>query len=203
MNLYEFDSQYYLDSALLAGIDEAGRGALAGPVVAAAVILDRKHHFKGLNDSKKLSAKIRERLFDEIRTSAIAYAIAEVSASVIDEINILNATKRAMQEAVSGLSKTPELCLIDGNQALPLLSIPQRCIVSGDSLSACIAAASILAKVFRDRLMQDFDAVYGGYHFATNKGYGTAQHLEALELLGLCPIHRQSYQPVLQRTIWT
>lgn len=182
-------------NGLVAGVDEAGRGPLAGPVVAAAVILDDLHPIKGLADSKQLTAKRRELLFDEIRAKALCFAVAQASVEEIDQLNILQATLLAMRRAVHGLRLAPKLVLVDGNR-LPVL--PMRCeaIVKGDSLVAAISAASILAKVTRDRWCDEVDARYPAYGFARHKGYGTAQHLSALQSAGASPLHRQTFAPV-------
>ena len=189
----------------IAGIDEAGRGALAGPVVAAAVILplDNKIEEKlhGVNDSKQLSAKIREALFLRITQYALAYAIAQQPATVIDEIGIMPANKLAMQTAVAQLSPTPEFLLIDGRIRLPQLNIPQQAIMRGDGQSLSIAAASILAKVTRDRVMIDLERHFPQYGFAQHKGYGTQQHRDALAKYGPCPQHRHSFAPIRQPLI--
>lgn len=181
----------------LAGADEAGRGPLAGPVVAAAVIL--REPIEGLNDSKKLSEKVRERLFEEIVARAEAWKIVEVSAEMIDRINILQASLRGMREALEGLSTVPKLCLVDGNK-VPVMSLPVRAVVKGDGRQACIAAASILAKVHRDRLMVALHEQYPVYDFLHNKGYPTSEHLAALRRYGPCPAHRATYGPVAQLT---
>lgn len=180
---------------LIAGVDEAGRGALAGPVVAAAVILDENNPIEGLNDSKKISPKRRERLFNEICGKAIGYYIAQASPEEIAELNILHATMLAMQRAVQGLHLRPNLVLIDGNRQ-PRLDVEARTIVQGDALVPCISAASILAKVHRDNLCQELDAQYPGYGFAKHKAYATAAHRHALQQLGACPAHRRGYAPV-------
>ncbi len=177
---------------MICGIDEAGRGPLAGDVYAAAVILPEGVFIDGLDDSKKLSEKKREALFDEIIEKADAYCIATATAAEIDEINILNAALLAMKRAFDGLGKTPALALVDGNKA-PALGIPVETVVKGDSVSASIAAASILAKVSRDRYMKELDARYPQYLFAKHKGYGTALHYEMIEKYGLCPEHRRSF----------
>ena len=182
---------------LMAGVDEAGRGPLAGPVVAAAVMLDEKHPIKGLADSKKLSASKREVLFDEIRAKALCYSVAEASVEEIDAINILQATLLAMQRAVAGLRLLPQLVLVDGNR-LPVLSMQAQAIVKGDSLVPAISAASILAKVTRDRWCAEVDETYPHYGFATHKGYGTAAHLEALRTHGACAQHRKTFKPVTE-----
>jgi ribonuclease HII len=182
---------------LLAGVDEAGRGPLAGPVVAAAVILDDDRPIIGLADSKKLSAARREVLFDEIRAKALCCSVAQASVEEIDGLNILQATLLAMQRAVQGLRLRPAKVLVDGNR-LPLLDVLAEAIVKGDDKVPAISAASILAKVTRDRLLQTLDADYPGYGFATHKGYGTATHLAALRALGATPHHRRSFAPVAQ-----
>jgi ribonuclease HII len=180
----------------IAGIDEAGRGPLAGPVVAAAVILPAGFHHPQLDDSKKLPARTRERLYEEITgDSAIVWALAVVESAEIDRINILQATHEAMRRAVAALTVTPEHVLIDGRRVRPFPR-PQTALVGGDGLSFSIAAASILAKVTRDRLMVGWDAQHPGYEFARHKGYGTALHLARLRAHGPCPIHRRSFLPV-------
>jgi ribonuclease HII len=182
-------------SGLLAGVDEAGRGPWAGAVVAAAVILDPAHPIVGLNDSKKLSAAKREVLYAEICEKALCYSIAEASAQEIDQINILQATFLAMHRAVQGLVQQPNLVLVDGNR-LPSWPYAAEAIVGGDAKVAAIAAASILAKVTRDRACLELDARYPLYGFAQHKGYGTRQHQDALHQHGPCPAHRYSYAPV-------
>jgi len=179
----------------LCGVDEAGRGPLAGPVVAAAVILPPGASLPGLNDSKKLSPSRRERLAAEIRATALAWAVAEASASEIDEWNILRATLRAMARAVAALPLVPDEVLVDGNRA-PELEVPVRTIIGGDALEPAIMAASILAKTHRDARLVALDRRYPGYGFARHKGYGTAAHLAALARLGPCPEHRRSFAPV-------
>ena len=182
-------------SGLLAGVDEAGRGPLAGPVVAAAVILDELHPIAGLADSKKLTATRREALFDEIRAKALCCSIAQASVEEIDRLNILQATLLAMRRAVLGLRLKPMMVWVDGNQ-LPQLSMPAEAIVKGDALVPAISAASILAKVYRDRWCAQVDEQYPQYGFATHKGYGTAAHLAALQEYGPCPLHRSTFAPV-------
>lgn len=182
-------------AGLVAGVDEAGRGPLAGPVVAAAVILDDENPIQGLNDSKKLSAARREKLFDEIRAKALCCSIAEASVQEIDDINILQATMLAMRRAVDGLRLKPAQVLVDGNR-IPVLQVPAEAIVKGDAKVASIAAASILAKVHRDRLCDQLHARHPAYGFATHKGYPTAEHLAALKVHGPCSDHRQSFGPV-------
>jgi ribonuclease HII len=182
---------------LVAGVDEAGRGPLMGPVVAAAVILDDLHPIKGLADSKKLTALRREKLYDEIRAKALCFSIAQATAAEIDEINILQATLLAMKRAVEGLRLKPAKVLVDGNR-IPTLVIVAEAIVGGDALVPAISAASILAKVWRDRWCQEMDLAYPQYGFASHKGYGTAEHLAALRLHGACSEHRRSFSPVAQ-----
>ncbi len=176
----------------IAGVDEAGRGPLAGDVFAAAVILPSDFLPTGLNDSKKLSEKKRELLYDEITKNAIAYAVGRASAEEIDEINILQATYLAMRRAAEGLSVVPDYVLVDGNP-IKGMPFPNASIVKGDSLSLSIAAASIVAKVSRDRYMLEMDAMYPGYGFAVHKGYGTKAHKDAVFENGPCPIHRRSF----------
>jgi ribonuclease HII len=179
---------------LIAGVDEVGRGSLFGPVVAAAVILDRGYRIRGLRDSKLLPAERREILAERIREHAIAWAIASVDATRIDQINIYQASRVAMRDAVLQLAPAADYLLID---ALRLdCDLPQRPIIHGDALSASIAAASILAKVERDRMLRDWDPVYPAYGLASNKGYSTPHHLAALREHGPCPLHRQSFAPV-------
>ncbi len=181
--------------ARIAGLDEAGRGPLAGPVVAAAVILPPGERYPGITDSKKLKPADRERGFDLIRERALAFAVSEVSCEEIDEHNILVASRKAMERAVRDLSLPPGFLLIDG--IVPLeTDIPQKCIKKGDRRSLSVAAASILAKVTRDRLMEAYHEQYPQYNFSKNKGYGTREHLEALQLHGTCPIHRRSFRGV-------
>ena len=176
----------------ICGVDEAGRGPLAGPVCAAAVVLPRGAVIQGLNDSKKLSEKRREALFDDICDKALEYSIAFASVEEIEKLNILNATFLAMNRAISGLGTAPELALIDGNQTRGI-DFPCRSVVGGDGKCADIAAASILAKVSRDRVMREMDRLYPGYGFAAHKGYGTKQHYAAIRELGATPIHRMSF----------
>lgn len=177
------------------GVDEAGAGPLCGDVVAAAVVLDPARPIEGLNDSKKLTEKRREALYDEILAKAADFAIARSTVEEIDDINILNARMLAMTRAVEGLGDKPDHALIDGNK-LPELDMDATAIIKGDSQVMAIAAASILAKVTRDREMLEMEEQYPGYGFAKHKGYGTKAHLEALQALGPCAIHRRSYAPV-------
>ena len=180
----------------IAGVDEAGRGPLAGPVVVAAVILDLSRPIAGLADSKQLSAKRRELLEPRIRECALACAVIEVDAGMIDSINILQATLYGMRLALEALKPAPDLALIDGNRLPQGLRCPARAIVGGDASVEAISAASILAKVHRDRCMDAFDAIHPGYGFATHKGYPTPEHFASLRSLGPCAIHRQSFAPV-------
>jgi ribonuclease HII len=182
---------------LVAGVDEAGRGPLAGPVVAAAVILDDLNPIVGLADSKALTEKRRERLFDEIRAKALCCCIAEASVEEIDRLNILQATLLAMRRAVEGLRLPPAKVLVDGNR-LPVLKVPGEAIVKGDAKVPAISAASILAKVHRDRLCLALDQAWPAYGFATHKGYPTPDHLAALREHGAAPVHRRSFGPVRQ-----
>jgi ribonuclease HII len=177
---------------LIAGFDEAGRGPLAGPVVSAAIILPRDYYPEGLNDSKKLSAAVRERLFYKLTREALAWGVGLCSHGEIDEINILNAAKKSMELALGALEPKPDLLLIDALE-LKGTQIPQRMIIKGDALSLSIAAASILAKVTRDKMMLIYDKRYPGYGFAKHKGYGTKEHMANIGKLGLSPIHRRSF----------
>ena len=186
---------FNLVEELVAGVDEVGRGPLCGDVVTAAVILDPQRPILGLNDSKKLTEAKREALFDEICEKALSFFIARATVEEIDRLNILQATMLAMQRAVEGLSITPKLALIDGNRC-PKLAVPAAPVVQGDAKVPAIAAASILAKVTRDREMSAFELIYPGYGIGGHKGYPTPVHLEALARLGPTPIHRRSFAPV-------
>ncbi|MBF8791467.1 ribonuclease HII [Pseudomonas sp. NY15372] len=190
---------FNLVEELVAGVDEVGRGPLCGDVVTAAVILDPQRPILGLNDSKKLTEAKREALFDEICEKALSFFIARATVEEIDSLNILQATMLAMQRAVEGLSITPKLALIDGNRC-PKLAVPAAPVVQGDAQVPAIAAASILAKVTRDREMSAFELIYPGYGIGGHKGYPTPAHLEALARLGPTPIHRRSFAPV--RAAW-
>ena len=192
-NMWEIEQRHFdAGVEIICGVDEAGRGPLAGPVCAAAVILPKKLQIPGLDDSKKLTDKRRRELFPIIKEQAIAYAISLVDHAVIDEINILQATYRAMGEAITQLRVRPQLALIDGNRAADF-GVPTETVVHGDSLSASIAAASILAKVTRDDVMMEMADLYPGYGFEIHKGYGTKAHYAALRELGACPIHRMTF----------
>lgn len=191
LKMMEFEHTYG-EFDYICGIDEAGRGPLAGPVVAGAVILPKECFIEYLNDSKKLSEKRREALFDEINERALAVGVGIVSPQVIDEINILNATYEAMRQAIHNLDVTPQMLLCDAVH-IPDINIPQVGIIKGDAKSVSIAAASIIAKVTRDRMMYDYDKMYPEYGFAKHKGYGTKVHMEALRTYGLCTIHRTTF----------
>lgn len=191
--LWELENEIYASGvSSICGVDEAGRGPLAGPVCAAAVMLPQGIEIAGLNDSKKLTEKKREALFDEIREKAIAYGIAFATVEEIERLNILNATFLAMNRAIESLGVTPELALIDGNHNSGI-EMPSRFVIKGDGCCADIAAASILAKVTRDRYMLQMAEQYPGYGFEKHKGYGTKQHYEAIRALGPSPIHRMSF----------
>ena len=177
---------------LVSGVDEAGRGPLCGPVVAAAVILPKDAHIEGVNDSKKLTEKKREKLYDDIMQNAVSVGVGVSDVDIIEEVNILNATKKAMLQAISNLKVNPEYVLVDGNQKIDT-DIPLETVVKGDSKSESIAAASIIAKVTRDRLLIEYDKKYPEYGFAKHKGYGTKAHIEAIKKYGLTPIHRPSF----------
>lgn len=182
----------YSDCEYICGVDEVGRGPLAGPVVACAVILPKETYYRYLNDSKKVTEKRREALYDEITEEAVSYSLGVVSPQIIDEINILQATYKAMKEAVDGLSVRPDKILVDAVH-IPGVDIPQVEIIKGDAKSVSIAAASIVAKVYRDRMMAEYDKLYPEYMFAKNKGYGTKAHMDALRITGLSPIHRKTF----------
>lgn len=191
--LWALENEIYDEGfTLLCGVDEAGRGPLAGPVCAAAVMLPRGHVIEGLNDSKKLTEKRREELYDVIREESVSYGIAFASVEEIETLNILGATFAAMNRAIAQLSPAPELALIDGNRTKGI-EVPARCVVKGDARCADIAAASVLAKVTRDRYMLEMAAQYPQYHFERHKGYGTKQHYDALLKYGPSPIHRMSF----------
>lgn len=194
--MLEYENKYYEKGCkYIAGVDEAGRGPLAGPVFAAAVIFENGVYIPEINDSKKLTEKKREELFDVIIDKALAYSIVSVDEKEIDRINILNATLKCFNMAVSMLSVKPDIALIDGNRCGEM-SVPYETIVKGDAKSMSIAAASILAKVSRDRYIMELDSVYPQYNFKKHKGYGTKEHLEAIQKYGPCPIHRLSFRGV-------
>ena len=177
----------------ICGIDEAGRGPLAGPVVVAGVIMPENSMIEFVNDSKKVTEKRREKLYDVIKEEAISYSIAVIDQDVIDEINILNATKKGVADVVDGLEIKPDLILVDALEHINTRGIPYEPLIKGDARCYNIAAASILAKVTRDRIMRQWDEIYPQYGFLSNKGYGTAKHIEAIKQYGLCPIHRKSF----------
>ena len=177
----------------IAGIDEAGRGPLAGPVVVAGVIMPKDSMIEGVNDSKKVSEKKREKLYDLILEEAISYSVAVIGQDCIDDINILNATKQGVSTVVEELDVRPDLILVDALTHINTKGIPYDSIIKGDAKCYCIAAASILAKVTRDRIMRQWDEIYPQYGFAKHKGYGTAAHIAAIKEYGLCPIHRRSF----------
>lgn len=177
----------------ICGIDEAGRGPLAGPVVVAGVIMPKNSFIEGVNDSKKVSEKKRESLYDKILDEAISYSVAIIGQDVIDEINILNATKKGVTSVVEGLDVKPNLIVIDALEHIDTKGIPYESIIKGDAKCYSIAAASIVAKVTRDRIMREWDEIYPQYGFAKHKGYGTAAHISAIKEYGLCPIHRRSF----------
>lgn len=192
--LSKYEKKFYNDGyRCIAGIDEAGRGPLAGPVVAAAVILPEGCLIEGVNDSKKLSEKKREKLYCEITETAISWAVGIVDNNIIDEINILNATRRAMKISIDSLKKVPDYILIDAEKKVDTGNIPYLPIIKGDALSISIAAASIIAKVTRDRIMYEYDNVFPMYGFAKHKGYGTKIHIAEIKENGLCLIHRRSF----------
>lgn len=188
----KFFERKYSDFNFICGIDEVGRGPLAGPVVAGAVILSKDCDILYINDSKKLTEKKREELYDEINEKAVAYATAMVSPERIDEINILQATYEAMREAIAKLEPKPDLLLNDAVN-IPEVDIKQVSIIKGDAKSISIGAASIIAKVTRDRMMVEYDKIYPGYDFASNKGYGSEKHIKAIKEIGPCPIHRKTF----------
>ena len=193
IDLLTKEKSFYNDSVqILCGVDEAGRGPLAGPVCAAAVILPKETVIEGLNDSKKLSEKKREQLYDVICETAVSYAISFVTVAEIEELNILHATQLAMIRAINELDPVPDLALIDGNQAGDI-KFPHETVIKGDASCVSIAAASILAKVTRDRFMVEMAEQYPNYHFEKHKGYGTKDHYNALREFGPCPIHRPSF----------
>ena len=196
-NLITFDKFYYNKGLrFVSGVDEAGRGPLAGPVVAAAVILSEETIIEEVNDSKKLTPKKREVLFDKIKSQALSYGIGIVDNETIDKINILQATFLAMKKALTQLKINPDIVLVDGNHKIPGLEIKQEAIISGDAKSQSIACASILAKVTRDNLMLQYAKQYPQYLFDKHKGYGTKAHIEAIKKFGACPIHRKTFAPI-------
>ena len=192
--LKKMENQYFEKGIqYLCGIDEAGRGPLAGPVVVAAVIMPKDSKLEGVNDSKKVSEKKRELLYEQIKEEAISYSVAIVDEKEIDQVNILNATKEGLTTAIRGLKVKPERILVDALTGIDTCGIPYDSIIKGDAKCYSIAAASILAKVTRDRIMRKMDEVYPEYGFEKHKGYGTAAHIAAIKEYGLCPIHRKSF----------
>ena len=195
--LFDFDKNFYnRELGFVCGVDEAGRGPLAGPVVAAAVIFSKDVVINGVDDSKKLPEKRRNILFEEIKQKSFSYGIGIVDNKTIDDINILQATFLAMRKAIGQLSVKPDLVLVDGNHKIPNIAYNQQAIISGDAKSACIACASIIAKVTRDSIMYEYAKQYPQYSFQKHKGYGTKAHLEAIKQFGPCPIHRMSFAPL-------
>ena len=192
-NIYKYEQKLYDEGCVyVAGVDEVGRGPLAGPIAAAVVILKKDDLIEGINDSKKLSAQKREELYKVITERAVSYAVGIVSPAEIDEINILQATYKAMREALSKLSVKPDHLLADA-VTIPLIDVPQTAIIKGDAKSISIGAASIVAKVTRDKMMEEYDKIYPGYGFAQNKGYGSAEHIKAIKEKGICSIHRKTF----------
>ncbi len=194
LKLKEIDNEFFdMGVKYLAGIDEAGRGPLAGPVVVASVMLPKDSMIEGINDSKKISESRREKLYDIILQEAISYGVGIIYQDEIDEINILQATKKGLHEAVKAMEIKPNVILVDALTGIDTLGIPYKSIIKGDAKSYSIGAASIIAKVTRDRIMREWDKVYPEYGFAGHKGYGTAKHIEAIRKYGLTPIHRRSF----------
>ena len=192
--LKEIDKSYFKEGYnYICGIDEAGRGPLAGPVVVAAVIMPKDSMIEGVNDSKKVSEKKREKLYELIIEEAISYSVGIVDQNEIDRINILNATKAGLTEAVRTLKVKPELILVDALTNIDTCGVPYKSIIKGDAKSYSIAAASIIAKVTRDRMMKEYDEIYPEYGFAGHKGYGTAKHIQAIKTYGPCPLHRKTF----------
>ena len=194
LKIKEIDEEFFKKGIkYIAGIDEAGRGPLAGPVVVACVIMPEDSMIEGVNDSKKISEKKREKLYDLILEEAVSYGIGIINQEEIDEINILRATKKALTMALAQMEIKPNVILVDALTGIDTLGIPYKSIIKGDANSYSIAAASIIAKVTRDRIMREWDKVYPEYGFAGHKGYGTAKHIEAIKQYGLCPLHRRSF----------
>ena len=194
LKLKEIDKEFFdMGMKYVCGIDEAGRGPLAGPVVVASVMLPENSMIEGVNDSKKISESKREKLYDVILSEAISYGIGIIYQDEIDEINILQATKKGLHEAVANMEIKPNVILVDALTGIDTLGIPYKSIIKGDAKSYSIGAASIIAKVTRDRIMREWDKVYPEYGFAGHKGYGTAKHIEAIKKYGLTPIHRRSF----------
>lgn len=191
--MMKYENEAYLKGyKIVCGVDEAGRGPLCGPVVVGAVILAKDMYIEGVNDSKKLTAKKRDKLYDQITENAIAWSVGMSDVDIIEKVNILNATRLAMKQAIEKLKIVPDYALIDAVKNLQI-KMEYNSIIKGDSLSQSIAAASIIAKVTRDRMMLKYDQMYPEYNFASNKGYGTKEHIDAIKKYGLCPIHRPSF----------
>ena len=202
LNLKEVDKDFFnMGLQYVCGIDEAGRGPLAGPVVVASVILPKDSMIEGVNDSKKVSEKKREQLYEIITKEAISYGVGIVYQEEIDEINILQATKKGLTEAVKSMNVRPDVILVDALKGIDTLGIPYKSIIKGDATSYSIAAASIIAKVTRDRIMREWDKVYPEYGFAVHKGYGTAKHIQAIKEFGLCPLHRRTFCEKFEHTL--
>ena len=194
LKLKEIDNEFFdMNMKYICGIDEAGRGPLAGPVVVASVILPKDSMIEGVNDSKKISESKREKLYDKIMEEALSYGIGIIYQEEIDEINILQATKKALTEAVGAMEIHPNVILVDALTGIDTLGIPYKSIIKGDAKSYSIAAASIIAKVTRDRIMREWNEIYPEYGFAGHKGYGTAKHIQAIKQYGICPIHRKTF----------
>ncbi len=194
LQLKKIDKEFYdMDMKYVCGIDEAGRGPLAGPVVVASVIMPEDSMIEGVNDSKKISESKREKLYDIILQESICFGVGIVYQEEIDDINILQATKKGVTEAIKSMEIKPDVILVDALTGIDTLKIPYKSIIKGDATSYSIAAASIIAKVTRDRIMREWDKVYPEYGFAEHKGYGTAKHIQAIKKLGMCPIHRRSF----------
>ena len=194
IELKKIDKEFFdMGKEYVCGIDEAGRGPLAGPVVVASVMLPKDSMIEGVNDSKKVSEKKREKLYDLILNEAISYGIGIIYQDEIDQINILQATKKGLTEALKQMKVRPDVILVDALNGIDTLGIPYKSIIKGDAKSYSIAAASIIAKVTRDRIMREWDKVYPEYGFINHKGYGTAQHIQAIREYGLCPLHRRSF----------
>lgn len=192
--LKEIDKEFFNKGlSYVAGIDEAGRGPLAGPVVVACVIMPKDSMIEGINDSKKISEKKRETLYEKILEEAVSYGVGIINQEEIDEINILQATKKALTEAVKSMEIKPQVILVDALTGIDTIGIPYKSIIKGDAKSYSIGAASIIAKVTRDRIMREWDKVYPQYGFAGHKGYGTAKHMQAIREYGICPLHRKTF----------
>ena len=194
INIKKIETKLYSDGIeYICGIDEAGRGPLAGPVVVASVIMPKDSMIEGVNDSKKISEKKREKLYDEITSQAISWSVGIIDQNEIDEINILNATKKGLNNSLKELSIKPDIILVDALTGIDTLGIPYKSIIKGDAKSYSIATASIIAKVTRDRIMKQWDEIYPQYGFEKHKGYGTAMHINAIKEIGICSLHRKTF----------